>query len=141
MKRYIMRNRRRQLERRVSGYKMKTKQIQGLSNYIAKTDIANIFNVYTKSVDGFIQYAYNLNRGLVIRGVNNIPAQYLDYYTVDNRDNLNLISYKVYGTINLWWLIAKINNITDATITLKPGRKLIIVGTDSVNKILNMLKS
>ena len=120
---------------------MKIRDITGFSDYITKNDLANMFNVYTKEVDGVQYHTYNINRGITITGVENIPAQYLEYYTVEHRDNLNLISFKKYGTIELWWLIAKINNISDATATLTPGRKLIIIGKDSVNKILNSLRA
>lgn len=118
---------------------MKITEYKDYRTYINRLDLANMFNVYPKSENNVTYLTYNLNRGLTINGVNNIPAIYLDYHTVKEGETLNIISYKWYGSISLWWVIAKINNIMDATQTLEAGRSLYIIKSDAVNTILNTL--
>lgn len=118
---------------------MKITEYKDYRTYITRLDLANMFNVYPKVENGITHLIYNLNRGLTITGVKDIPAIYLDYHTVKEGETLNIISYKWYGTISLWWVIAKINNIVDATQTLEAGRSLYILKLDAVNTILNTL--
>jgi len=44
---------------------------------------------------------------------------------------IDLISYRYYGDVRLWWIIAEANNITDPTY-LTPGRILRIPSKDVV---------
>lgn len=39
----------------------------------------------------------------------------------DSGDDLELISYKYYGTTKFWWVIAKANNIVDPFIPIAVG--------------------
>lgn len=119
---------------------MKIIEINGYKNYISKFDLANMFNIYDDIKLGSNYKTYNLNRSIIITGLDKIPAVELSTYKVKARDTLNLISYNLYGTIELWWLIAKINNITDATMTLEPGWVLYTLNKNTVNQILNALK-
>ena len=69
----------------------------------------NIFNVYQ---NGSNQYFYNLLRK--INFPDNMDETYYTTYIVSS-DYLpyTYISYKVYGTIYLWWLICAFNHITN----------------------------
>lgn len=120
---------------------MKITEIQNYSNYITNYDLANMFNVYTDNKLGPLYKTYNLNRSIVIKGIGDIPATQITTHTVKDGDTLNLISYRLYGTIELWWLLAKINNIRDATINLVPGWVLYTLNKNIVNQILIALKS
>lgn len=119
---------------------MKIIEFEDYRNYITKFDLANMFNVYDDKKLGPNYKSYNLNRGLVIQGLDKIPAVELSTYKVKQNDNLNLISYQLYGTIQLWWLLAKINNISDATIKLQPGWTIYTLNKDIVNQILSALR-
>ena len=35
------------------------------------------------------------------------------FYTVSDCDRIDLIAYKHYGDVRLWWVIAEFNNITN----------------------------
>lgn len=120
---------------------MKITEIDEYRNFISRFNLANMFNVYDDKSLGSNYKAYNLNRGLIITGMENIPATQLSTYKVKEGDNLNLISFHLYGTIELWWIIAKLNKITDATITLQPGWVLYTLDKGTINQILNALKS
>ena len=119
---------------------MKITEIQEYKNYINKFDLANLFNIYDDNKLGSNYKAYNLNRSIFIKGLEDIPAVDLLTYKVRDFDTLNSISFKTYGTIELWWLIAKINNIYDATITLKPGWTLYLLSNGIGNQILNAIR-
>jgi hypothetical protein len=119
---------------------MKITEIQGYRNYISKFDLANMFNIYDDPKLGANYKTYNLNRTIIITGLENIPASELSTYKVNDGDNLQMISYKLYGTIELWWIIAKINNIRDAAITLTSGTSIYTLNTSIVNNILNKLR-
>ena len=119
---------------------MKITDLDGYQNYITAYDLANMFNIYTDQKLGPLYKSYNLNRGLSITGLNSIPATQVTTYTVKVGDTLNLISYNLYNTIELWWLLAKINNIQDAAITLQPGWVLYTLNKATVNQILTALK-
>lgn len=120
---------------------MKITEIPGYTNYITNYDLANMFNVYDDNKLGPLYKTYNLNRSIVIKGIGNIPATQITTYTVKDGDNLNLISYRLYGTIELWWLLAKINNITNAVYNLIPGTVLYTLNKNIANQILMALKS
>lgn len=51
-----------------------------------------------------------------------------DYYTVqgDRQGRLDLISQDLYGTTDLWWLIAWANNIIDPFSEVPAGIRLVI---------------
>jgi hypothetical protein len=120
---------------------MKITEIQGYSNYITNYDLANMFNIYTDNKLGPLYKTYNLNRSITIKGIDSIPATQITTYTVKDGDTLNLISYNLYGTIELWWLLAKINNIYDACINLEAGWVLYTLNKSVANQILMELKS
>lgn len=120
---------------------MKITEYKDYRNYITRYDLANMFNVYPQTGKDSTYLLYNLNRGLTITGIEDIPVVYLDYHTVKDGETLNIISYKWYGTVSLWWVVAKINNIMDATQKLAAGRTLFILKPDAVNNILGALSN
>jgi hypothetical protein len=96
----------------------------------------NIFNVYQNTTD---QYFYN-----ILRKVNfpeNIDETVYSTYTVPN-NNLpyTFISYKVYGTIYLWWLICSINRITNPVFYPAAGTQLKILKPEYVRSVLQSLQ-
>ena len=67
----------------------------------------NIFNVYQNKAD---QYYYN-----ILAKVNfpsNIEEAYYETFVVQSDfQSWTNISYKIYGTTLLWWLVCSVNNI------------------------------
>ena len=43
------------------------------------------------------------------------------YIEVTTTDRLDLISYKYYGTIEYWWLIANVNGVGKGTMAIQEG--------------------
>lgn len=121
--------------------KTKIRDISEYSNFIKDEDMANIFYAYPNKKIDQSQLCYNINKTLIFKGIDRIPISSFKYYTVMANDTWNLISYKQYGTIELWWLICKLNNIKNAFIMPQPGWVLRILDTEDVNKILRSMRN
>jgi hypothetical protein len=96
----------------------------------------NIFNVYQNKTG---QYFYN-----ILRKVNfpeDINETVYSTYVVPN-DNLpyTFISYKVYGTIYLWWVICSVNHIINPVNYPTAGTKLKILKPEYVRSVLQSLQ-
>ena len=80
----------------------------------------NIFNVYQNNAN---EYFYN-----ILAKVNfptDIEEEYYDTYTVPNSYlPYTYISYQLYGTILLWWMICAVNNIQNPVFFPVAGTQL-----------------
>jgi nucleoid-associated protein YgaU len=94
----------------------------------------NIFHVH-KDEDN--RYYYNLLQQVVLP--DNLPKELLTTYDVVPGDTLPFISYKVYDTPNLWWVITHANKIDNPTIQLQPGTQLIVPTYLAVREILGQI--
>ena len=97
-------------------------------------DYANIFNIYT---DEDSKYFYNLLQTAAIP--NNLPVSFYDSYNVTYNDTWPFISYKLYNTPNLWWVIASVNNITNPLEKLVPGTQIKYLKAEYVSLITTQL--
>lgn len=60
----------------------------------------------------------------------NFPGnQYVD---VQEGENLWILSFRFYGTVGLWWVLADFNNIHDPTEKLEAGRTIIVPPREAV---------
>jgi len=121
--------------------KMKQNDFENLDNYLDQYDLANILNVYNDSKLGSFSITYNMNRTLNILDINNIDNSYFNTYTVNDNDTLIAISYKIYKTTRLWWLIAKMNGFYDPTQTLNTGNNLKILKAEYISSILDNIRN
>lgn len=94
----------------------------------------NIFQVYT---DEDKKYFYNILQTIAVPS--SLPEGYFDYYQTKYGDTWPLISYKVYRTPNLWWLILPFNNILDPTQMPENGTKLKILKVQYARNVLNQI--
>lgn len=94
----------------------------------------NIFHVYQDKND---LYFYNLLQ--TIHFPQNLPASYFQQYSVTYGDTWPYISYKVYGDIKLWWIIALANNIINPIEPLIPSTILKIPNVNVVSEILTQI--
>lgn len=96
----------------------------------------NLFNVYQNENQ---QYFYNL-----LAKVNfpeEISEEYYTTYTVgSDLIPYTLISYKVYNTISLWWLICAVNRITNPVDFPAANTQLKILKTQYVRNVLQSIK-
>jgi hypothetical protein len=64
-----------------------------------------------------------------------------DEYIFKENDTWAYISYKFYGTTDLWWLVCEYNRIFNVLETPENGTKLRILKSDYVYKVLEELKT
>ena len=114
---------------------MKQNQTKGLS-ILDSENYENIFNVY-QNLDGM--HYYNLLQTVVFP--KHLPPGMFDSYAVGDGDTWPFISYKVYNTPNLWWLIILANDIDNPVLLPKPGTFLFIPSEGIVKAVLNEIKS
>lgn len=72
------------------------------NRWLKITDFENTFNVYSNA-DG--QLVYNLNSTTLFM----VDPSDMQQYICDHDMFWPLISYKIYGTARLWWLLMKLN--------------------------------
>ena len=75
---------------------------------LSEYNIENLYTVVKDDVDG---YYYNILNRLSFPEVPD--EQLYSYYIPTGNEGWTTISYKNYGTIKLWWLIADFNRITN----------------------------
>lgn len=82
---------------------MKIFELEEVPEYLKITDFENFFNIYNVKENA----QFNLNSTLYL----NIQDNLLEKYILTHNMHWPLISYKIYGTTRLVWLLLKINNI------------------------------
>lgn len=98
----------------------------------------NIFNVY-QTQDESNYYYYNIGRKVTI-DINDVNEAYIEYYFIDRPMPLTTMSYKLFGTMHLWWLIAAMNQLN--AIEIPPSNTVIAVPKRIyLQNILNSLKN
>jgi nucleoid-associated protein YgaU len=108
-------------------------------NNLPKLDFENFENIFSVYQDNNDYYYYNLLETIFFP--NNLPESYFSEYTVKYEDTWPLISYKAYGTIKLWWVIAYANNVINPINFLEVGKKIKIPKTSIVTEILTDLNT
>lgn len=90
-----------------------------IKRYLKITDFDNFFDVY-EDADG--NRIFNLNSSVQL----SIDDALVSEYVCDCRMQWTLLSYKIYSTTRLAWLLMKLNGVKcrDAFVTLEPGTKV-----------------
>jgi len=95
----------------------------------------NIFNVYKNDNN---DYFYNILSKVNFPAV--IDESYYDTYTVStNSSPYTFISYRIYGTTLLWWLICAVNNIKNPVFFPQPNTQLKYLKPEYVRLVLNQI--
>ena len=89
---------------------------------LPKLSLENMENIFSVYQDDTQRYFYNLLETVQIPS--NLPANLFSPYNVKYGDTWPYISFKIYGTPNLWWLILHANRILDPTVMPLPGQTL-----------------
>lgn len=102
-----------------------------VNGYLKITDFENFFTVH-EDEDGY--FFYNLNSNLYI----DIDKSQLKEFTCDHTFHWPLISYKIYGTTRLAWLLWKLNDVSAADIfkPKHPGDKVLFLERNYVESIV-----
>jgi hypothetical protein len=113
----------------------KQNQLSDVTYTLSPQQYENIFNVY---IDSDIGYFYNL-----LKTVNFPPdlnSDVYDIYMIRPMDTWPLISWRMYNSIFLWWVICSVNNITNPLVMPSPGTEIKIVKTKYLQSILNNIR-
>jgi hypothetical protein len=119
---------------------MKLSEVEDYDYQPDKFDMTNFFTVEEKTeTNGSVVTFFNLNDGVSIDGIEELRSEQMMKYRCRSGDNLRFISYREYGSIHYWWLIAKINHIEDVLEPLEGGRELLLLPKQHMNYIMDMI--
>ena len=107
-------------------------ELPDLNKYVME----NLFPVHK---DDGGKYYYNIIR-TVVAPENLAPETYYEF-RIPSPTPLTNLSHRVYGRIELWWLICVVNNINNPVELLPAGTVLKIIRADRVTDVLNKIKS
>jgi hypothetical protein len=100
----------------------------------------NIFNMYKdKNENDDMYYFYNIGKKITLP--KNIDDGVFDYFNVLDTLPLTTVSYQVYGTIHLWWLLLLCNDIQNSLKLLTPGSVIKVIKKEYLSTILKSLKN
>lgn len=117
----------------LTDYRVLTNQSLNNSSQLKLFSVVNELSSNTKYLNIFRSYILNRSN------LNN--DSFYNLYEVDNDDWLDTISFRVYQTPNLWWVIAIVNNISNPFEELYPGKILRILKPNYIYNILKEIKS
>jgi hypothetical protein len=100
-------------------------------------DFAHLFNIYENG-DG--TRVFNINRTLYVTGGDDMLPSIYSEYEVQYGDTWTNISFLKYGTIELWWIICKFNDVVDPTSLPIEGTILKIPTREVINIIIDSIK-
>jgi len=96
----------------------------------------NIFKVYQTGDKNF--YFYNIIKNIKVpEDINN---EIFTLITLQENTPLPTLSYQLYGTTYLWWLICVLNNIQNPFDPNNSGKKLKVLKRQYLKTVLNSIK-
>ena len=108
------------------------KDVSFLDNY----NFANLFNVVNKGEKSY----FNLCRSIYF-DIEDISPNLITVYEVAEGDTWTNISYRNFGTIKLWWLICKFNNIKNQFEEIEAGKIIKIPSKELMETIINVIQT
>ena len=112
-------------------------KIKDLNSEDAKTsplDFENFFEVYE---DRRGNYSYNINSNLYL----DVSGANLQVYIPTHDLHPTIVSYNIYGTPRLAWLICKLNGISDPSIAIETGTPLFYVPKEQLGGLVQYMGS
>lgn len=99
--------------------------------------LERVFDIYKQN--GGKYFYYNLLN--TVRFPDTLAKNAFTTYHVKEAETWTVISYKHYTRIDLWWLIAAVNQIDDTFTPLPTGTKIMIPTPGAVRIIVDEIKS
>ena len=112
------------------------------------SEIPSITEVENVSYENFFKiHVYNdefaffnlLKKINILTSTNDVNPALFSIYNVDVEIPWVVLSYKIYGTLNLWWLLCLVNNVQDATKNPQLGTRIKAVKPEFVNTIIKQI--
>ena len=99
----------------------------------------NIFNAYQfKNENNDVYVFYNILSKVSIPS--DLADDVFQYFIVEAEMPLTTLSYDIYNSQHLWWLIMAVNNIKNPVKLIAGGSKLKIIKPDYLDSVLNSIK-
>ena len=95
----------------------------------------HIFSVHKD--DGY--YMYNILQQVVLP--EELDTGFYEIVSPPPSMPYSILSYRIYGTMNLWWLICVANGIDNPTQLTKAGDSLKIIKPQFVGRVLSLIHS
>lgn len=108
------------------------KDTTSLDNY----NFANLFNVVNKGEKSY----FNLSRTIFFNN-EDISPDAVTAYEIGEGETWTNISYRFYGTVKLWWLLCRFNNIKNPFNELTPGKIILIPKDELKDTILEVIQT
>jgi hypothetical protein len=110
-----------------------------LDEVIRKTDLANIFHVYTLP-DVPNRLIYNISRTFNFEGLENISTDAFYEYRIQGVESWPTLAYKIYTDTRLWWILCKLNGVIDPTQPIETGSIVKILKEEIIFNILDNIE-
>jgi hypothetical protein len=114
----------------------KQNELADVTYSLSPQQYENIFNVYE---DADIGYFFNLLR--TVNFPEDLDPNTYDNYVIEPNDSWPLISWKVYNTVFLWWLICSTNRIQNPSKLPETGTAIKIIKIQYAKNILNDIQA
>jgi hypothetical protein len=114
---------------------MKQNDIQDLPQLTSER-YENIFNVY-QTTDGY--YYYNILSKVSI--LDTIDPSIIMYFKIPKLMPWTNISFLIYGTQYLWWLLCALNKIQNPVRVLQPGTVIAAINPTYVKNVLDEINA
>lgn len=104
--------------------------------YLKHQDLENMLTVHT---DKRGNYVFNLNTGIYV----SISRDNLSYFTLTHPMHWPVISYVIYDTTRLAWLLMLVNNVKldDAFNAIQPGMSILYPTSKAVSQIVSIINT
>jgi hypothetical protein len=83
----------------------------------------------------------NIFRSYVVDEATLNDMLYFDTYEATHDEFFDGISYKLYGTVGLWWVICLANTIANPFEELEPGQNLKVLSSRFLSQILREIRT
>lgn len=98
-----------------------------------------IFNVYEIGDEATNKYVvYNILNKISLPA--NLEKNYILKYSVTGLMPLTTLSYNIYGTIHLWWLILMLNKQINSVALIQPGSIIDVINPEFIPTLLGSLQ-
>jgi hypothetical protein len=97
----------------------------------------NIFNMYIAQGEDAYNY-FNISNKVEF-DTTNIDENYLEFFYIDAPTPLTTLSYRIFGTQHLWWLIVVMNKLNPIDIPAA-GTVIAVPKPQFVSDVLNAIK-
>lgn len=112
---------------------------QEINNDVAASSQLTMFNVLNEIESN--TKLLNIWRSYTIRDNLKDSIVYFDTYVVESTDWWENISAKIYGTVNYWWTIALVNNVTNPFEELITGAQIRYLKPKYLYQLLKEVKA